>query len=102
MKSLKGVVLLVAVALLLPVMVVQAQAGWGTATVNSVGPANGQAYVSLTDTTGGNPSINGFWQLDPTQQNALLATALTAMSTGGKLNIFINSGNVVTIAYAQP
>jgi hypothetical protein len=100
MKFFKVLAVLVAVALVVPALCVgQAQAAWGTAVVNAVGNGFSSQYIQLTDSTGSNPQVTGWWQLDPAQANQLLATCLTALSNSLLLNVYYE-GNIVYTAYA--
>jgi hypothetical protein len=100
MKFFKVFAVLVAVALVVPALFVgQAQAAWGTAVINAAGNGWANQYIQLTDSTGTNPAVTGWWQLDPAQANQLLATSLTALSNAMLVNVYYE-GNVVFTVYA--
>jgi hypothetical protein len=96
MKALQIVmVLLIAVICILPVLVVkQAQAApaWAICYVNATGPGGASKYVQLTDANGSHPAIKKTWYSlsnSYSAANAFLATALTAMVSGMKVQVYV-------------
>ena len=66
----------------------KADAGWITCTVQSVGPGGGSVLIGLTDVNG---SFTLKWcYLNASQANQLLAVALTAMSLGKNVNVYMD------------
>lgn len=94
MKALKKVVLvLMTVCLLGSVMAPGAQAaGWlWAARITSAGAAGGGVYILLSDSTATPPVSNVWFVADATSQNAMLATALTAMSSGVTCTVYVSN-----------
>jgi hypothetical protein len=71
---------------------VHAAAAWYDCTVNSTGPSNGILYATITHVpTSGSPLFTKKWVKFPTTQgNQCLATALTAVATGKKVQINVD------------
>jgi hypothetical protein len=88
----KGLMMVLCVMLLLVVAVGTAQAGYYTCTVDKAGAFGTLYLVSLTDTAL-SPGWVGtqFFVIPTAGQNAFLAAALTAWSTGGKVQVWLDA-----------
>lgn len=98
MKALKNVmVVLLVLACIMPVLFAneaQAAPAWIDAWVNNAGTGAGTAqYVKITDATGTMPAINRTWfaisQYDPNAATQMLAIALTALTSGLKVHVYV-------------
>lgn len=85
----KGLAVLVCVLALAALCVPSAQAAtaWTPLTNYSVGLTFGQYFIVDNTVT---PVGSAYWYLDPTNSKALLATALTAKSSGATLSAFLD------------
>jgi hypothetical protein len=99
MKALKNVmVVLLAVACIMPVLFAneaQAAPTWVTAWVNRAGAGAGTPkLIQLTDSTGTMPAVNHTWftisNYDANSQSQMLIIALTAMTSGLKIVVYVN------------
>lgn len=105
MKALKVVIVLIAVACIMPALIVQeaqAAAGWATVYVNKAGQAWDVKYAVCTDATGTMPALNAvYYPLTTTwDASAMLTTALTAMASGMKVQIYatdLATGQIVAM-----
>jgi hypothetical protein len=91
MKAMKKMVLvMVAVCLLGSLMAPGAEAGWlFNARIQSVGVVGTQVFILITDTNAG---VTNIWFVaEAAQQNALLASALTAVSLGATCQAYVSA-----------
>ena len=95
MMKRKALLVVVCVLMLGALAVSSAQAGqWYTCTVNQAGTSFGSYFLFITDTAAPTPAFtNRMFFIDTSagNQKSMLASALTAWSTGGKLNVWLDS-----------
>ena len=93
MKTLKTVlVVLVAITFMLPVFgtsQAQAAAGWFTCYATQVGPQNSLVYIRLTDNAATPAFTNSWYVFQNTNANVFAATALTALASGLKVQVYL-------------
>jgi hypothetical protein len=105
MKALKTVmVVMIAVACImsvLPAKEAHAAFTWLTVYVNSTGQTGSQKIMTVTDATGTVPSVNRTtYRILATYDNAILVTALSAMTSGMKCQIYVNAITENSIIYS--
>jgi hypothetical protein len=100
MKGLKIVMVVVALACILPALSVQdSQAavspGWYACTVVQTGTSYNSYFAQITDNSGA--FANEWVLLNPSTGNQMLATTLTALSTGLKVYLYYDGTQVLTL-----
>jgi hypothetical protein len=103
MRALKVLmVVLIALAFIVPLTVNESQAaGWYSCYVNQVGNSPGATWVQISDSNA-SPSFTDTWfQFDPSSVQSCLATALTALASGMKVNAYLEgtTGGTITAFY---
>lgn len=87
----KMVLIILAVSLIATLGIATAQADWFSANVKMTGASGANSMVMLTDL--GGAFTNRWFVLDPVNANKQLATALTAISSGIKIQVsFVAAG----------
>lgn len=109
MRTLKVVIVVMAVACIMSTLTVpMAQAagpdpGWATVWVNRTGQAWDTKYAICTDATGTMPLINATYFTISLEYdgNAILASALTAMASGMKVQIYVTDRATSSVIMAM-
>ena len=93
MKKMAKVVVLVLVVCLIPSFCFAAGAGFYTCNVGKTGTGGGGTFAYLTDTAATPAFTNTPFYLDSSGTNtkSLLAVALTAVSLGKTVSVYVNS-----------
>ena len=102
MRVKKMFINMVVVFSLVAVFAVAARAGWYTCTVNMAGAGWGtHCYIKLSDTAA-TPDFENKWfvALD-SQEKEMLATALTAMTNGLNVLVYVDSPDIYSIIRAM-
>ena len=96
----KGLVLILACFIAVAALFCgSANAAWYTCTVGYVGSNSDNFVVSLADTGG---TFNTAFYINPasSNKNGMLATALTAMSSGNNVSVWVDTTTPYSIVYA--